>query len=1404
MNPLSLLAGVFLCSGIPRALLFGSTVVIGALPTLAQSSPPVDFALEDVLLGLEQPTSIRFLPDGRMLVLQKQGEILIADVSGSPASAASYLDLGDPAHADGINGDSERGLLDAAIDPSFPVEPYVYLFYTPANGSARIARFTHAESDGGLTSQGDLSSEVVLWQDTEGYDSCCHFGGGLDFGPDGNLWLTIGDHFQGSYAASLEKAGGGIIRIEKNGNIPADNPYADGTGPQVDSKFAYGLRNPFRARWDLPTGRLLIGEVGGNEQMKAWEDLHVLQYDLPSGRFVDGDFGTAKDDGVFDGLYFGWPTVEGLPPHTDFPAADIQPIAEPIFAYPHNGDFSSFTGGVVYRGSQFPAAYAGAYFYGDSTRNFVRYIQFDPDGAVVPNPSPSPIGPKNPEATSYPFDLSPVGQIVCLEVGPEGCLYYVSFNDAGGGSGEFQLGSVRRYVYEPANARPIITQFTAVPAAGLPPLDVVFTVEATDPEAEPLSFTLDFGDAQAPVTQALVDGSPVTVGHSYATDGAYHGILQVTDGLQITSEEREIRVGNPPVIAQLVSTNSNPEGFDDVFRFGDVMTFAAEATDQEDGPLSGENFSWSVSFIRPGATHPALGPEIGSTSILFPIPLQGQGFSGPVFYRCYLTVRDSSGLTTTESLDIFPDKVNVDFSSVPEGIAIQVDGNTTRLTPFTLDSLINFDHVITAPQTRCIGGIQYDFAGWSNGPATVQQVYNVPPVDSALSAMYTAVGPCNGPPEDGLVMHLDASTGLTLSGNSVVSWSDETVFGNELFSAGSPVRLPAEFNGLDVVHFDGIDDALGRSGFLGLPTGSTGRSLFLVGRYNAPNPNGSSWAGFVYGTTASNSAFGLALTPAGILGVQGWGASDASSNPPTNGVGGLLSQSALYEGGLLTQYKTGAPIGTVSRLFATGTTAIRLGEELGGGKNLDMDVAAVLVYDRAVTETERIGIESYFENRYQITLGGGNSPDVRILAPNNGSAILTSEMPITLSAVASDFEDGDLGSSIVWSSKLDGVLGTGANLSATLSEGQHLIVARVEDSSLLQNTDEVNLLVTSSFKGLITSGLVLHLEADQNVTIQSGSTVAGWLDGSAFGNDLLANGNPQWVEGLTPAGLPAVHLDGDGDSLERVHASHPLLGFPTANADRTLFVLVRYLGSSAWAGVAYGTAATNQAFGLIVKHPTGELVLQGYSSGDLVSSTLGIGTGWLVHSGTLASGIGRMFRDGQQIAQWSHIYDTGLDKLVIGAEITDFGYVTADVAAVLVYDRALGDSERASVESYLYDKYLAPNTAPILSILMPKDGSLHSAGVSIQFSGVASDKQDGDLSPALEWNSSLDGFLGTGGSISSSALSPGTHTITASVTDSGGLNAIDAITLVVNAAPVVDITSPAAGSVPAKVTELPT
>ena len=132
------------------------------------------------------------------------------------------------------------------------------------------------------------------------------------------------------HRTSLTRAERSIVSI-LDGTIPTDNPFYDGNGPHWDSIWALGLRNPFRAYYDAPTGRLIIGDVGGNEYSTAIEEV---------------DIGAR-------GANYGWPNVEapnGNPAYT-----------APAYFYPHNGRDSAITGGFVYHGTQFPSSYQGSY-----------------------------------------------------------------------------------------------------------------------------------------------------------------------------------------------------------------------------------------------------------------------------------------------------------------------------------------------------------------------------------------------------------------------------------------------------------------------------------------------------------------------------------------------------------------------------------------------------------------------------------------------------------------------------------------------------------------------------------------------------------------------------------------------------------------------------------------------------------------------------------------------------------------------------------------------------------------------------------------------------------------------------------------------------------------------------------
>ncbi|MEP4077198.1 family 16 glycoside hydrolase [Haloferula sp.] len=270
---------------------------------------------------------------------------------------------------------------------------------------------------------------------------------------------------------------------------------------------------------------------------------------------------------------------------------------------------------------------------------------------------------------------------------------------------------------------------------------------------------------------------------------------------------------------------------------------------------------------------------------------------------------------------------------------------------------------------------------------------------------------------------------------------------------------------------------------------------------------------------------------------------------------------------------------------------------------------------------------------------------------------------------------------------------------------------------------------------LVPDGLVLHLDSAIGVDT-SGSTVTGWNDQSGKGNHLTVSGSPKWGVAQTPTGRAAVSLDGSDDALERVAE---LVDFPVGNEDRTMFMVARYISTTWWGGVSYGKRANNESFGLNVKHPTGELVLHGNgSASDLVSSTAGVGAGWIVQSGMTTGADDLLILNGEVIGSHRHAYDTSDERLVIGEEIGAAGHVGMEVAAVLLYDRALSSRERENVEAYLRTRYL--DVSPPLDEIPPAidvPASLIVAqddpgGAVVTFETIAIDGIDGMLLSSSE------------------------------------------------------------------------
>ena len=1241
---------------------------------LSSSGLSPDFTNEVVAPGISQPMGLRFLPDGRVLVLRKTGEIMIGDPSlPLPMSTETYMQLGN------INSNLERGLFDIELDPDFEANHQFYLLYTTANPQqTRVSKFTHLENGGGTSSRGDLSSEQMIWEDTDGFPQCCHYGGSLGFGPDGTLYFTIGDKFDEDSSQDLTKPSGSVLRINSDGSIPADNPFVDGSGPQADEIWAYGLRNPFRAKWDLQSNRFFVSEVGGNDLQNSYEDLHVIK----SGA------GNA-------GVNYGWPYCEGPPPHTGTCASTTHD--DPIYSYRHSGLNAAIIAGPVYRGSQFPSSFQGRYFFGDFSRETIRYLTFDSGGNV-----------------SGDFDFEDeAGPVVAIEEGPDGMLYYVTIS--GGAGYKAAEGDLRRIYYNSGNQPPKVDANAANPASGTAPLSVQFTSDVSDAEGDSMTYEWDFGDGDTATGTVDASGA-ISESHQYDTNGQYSAILRVSDPMRTTvAAALTVRVGVPPTAV----IESPVDG--STFRAGEVIQFSGRADDADEANPGQVTYSWVVQFGHDNHFHPVLGPvSLGAAGSSFAVNEAAHDFLGDTDFRIDLTVTDSEGLTDHTSVEIRPEKVDVTLASTPPGAELFVDF-TPAEAPRVLDSVIGWEHHISAPISRCVDGVQYTFDGWSDGGAAAHDI-TVPDTDVTITADYSATGTCtvvDVPVTSGLVFHVLGDEGVSADGGgSISAWADQSGNGQHLsVVSGDPVWSPNELNGHATVRFDGVDDAVGAAGMEALPQGADDRTIMMYVRYE-----GVGYGGFSWGNLSCNRVFGLGLSNTGKYMVQGWCPANDQISDQAPGGTEWVTHGAVVSANNLSQYLDGTRIGTLNdHAFNTSNARLRLGRNLDDSTFVRMNVAEILVFDRALADSERTQIEDYFQTKYVGgSSGGGNTAPSAI---DDQAAVGAAGGSVTVDVLANDSDiDGTLvpGSVTIVGAPAHGTVAvtpaTGTIVythdgSSEVSDSFQYTVD--DDEGASSNAATVTVTIGGSGGGCsgsncvpVSNGLVMWLQADQGVSSGAGG-VTQWTDQSTSGNNLtVVSGAPQ-LNAAALGGHATVSFDGADDGLGRANPA----SLPTGAADRHVFLVAKYndLGPVGWAGFAWGSTACNQAFGA-VSASTGNAAIQGWcSANDFASAVTAVGQDFLIQEARLASNALTHYINGEQVDARTHTFATGSAALRLGVELNDRNHVDMEVAEVLVYNRALSAAERSQIQAYLAGLYFGgpTNEAPVAQ---PDSATVTSAG----------------------------------------------------------------------------------------------
>ena len=305
-------------------------------------------------LAFRRPVHLTYSPDGtdRLFVTLQAGRIMVFENDEDVSTAQEFLDIRELVNDRG----NEEGLLGLAFDPDYGRNGYFYVYYTAGDPRRSVvSRFSVSDED---PEKGDAASEMPILQVRQPFAN--HNGGQILFGPDGFLYVGLGDGGgQGDSAGNAQNPStllGAILRIDVGTldskgtyTVPADNPFAGSGGGVQGEIWAYGLRNPWRFSFDRETGDMWAGDVG-------------------QGRYEEVDV-------ITPGANYGWNVAEASHCYRPSRGCNQANLAPPVIEYGRE-DGCSITGGYVYRGSLLPSL-LGAYVYGDFCSGKIWALRHD-------------------------------------------------------------------------------------------------------------------------------------------------------------------------------------------------------------------------------------------------------------------------------------------------------------------------------------------------------------------------------------------------------------------------------------------------------------------------------------------------------------------------------------------------------------------------------------------------------------------------------------------------------------------------------------------------------------------------------------------------------------------------------------------------------------------------------------------------------------------------------------------------------------------------------------------------------------------------------------------------------------------------------------------------------------------